>query len=251
MIDLLFTSDTHGYLPKIEKEFNLLGLCGDICPAHDHYVSYQREWLEKTFVPWVKALPFKDEYSKVIVVGGNHDFVFERCRPSFATHLNDISDGRLIVLRNEFYSFVCGPGKAIKVFATPYCKLFGNWAFMRSNDVLINKYGDIPEDLDLLMSHDSPKLNGLGFLYQEWHTDAGNPLLDNVIIEKKPKMFFSGHLHSGNHEVSTEGETTMANVAFVDERYIPTYPVLGVTYDPDERKVVTTEYIDTEAIDSE
>ena len=185
-----------------------------------------------------------------VLVGGNHDLVFESCSASFIRNLSNISDGRLVVLNNESYDFVYEPGRTIKVFGTPYCKMFGSWAFMKPNDILKNKYDEIPEGLDLLMSHDSPRLCGLGFLYQEWHTDAGNPLLDEAILEKKPRMFFSGHVHSGNHEVSTEGETTMANVALVDERYRPTYPVLGITYDPDERKVVDTEKVPVEVIES-
>ena len=41
MIKIQVTSDLHGYLPEITKEFDLLLICGDVCPAHDHYYAFQ------------------------------------------------------------------------------------------------------------------------------------------------------------------------------------------------------------------
>ena len=75
---VLVTSDTHGYLPEITKPFDLLLICGDVCPAHDHYFSYQKDWFNKVFVEWVKSLPFKNVWSQVVMTWGNHDQVGER-----------------------------------------------------------------------------------------------------------------------------------------------------------------------------
>ena len=73
MIKVIGISDLHGYLPPITEEFDLLLIGGDICPAHSHYYYFQRMWLATDFVKWVSELPYKDEWSKVIFIGGNHD----------------------------------------------------------------------------------------------------------------------------------------------------------------------------------
>lgn len=75
-LDVLVISDTHGYLPKIETPFDLLLICGDISPAHDHYYVYQINWFQHEFADWINTLPFKNEWSKVVLTGGNHDFFF-------------------------------------------------------------------------------------------------------------------------------------------------------------------------------
>ena len=35
------------------------------------------------------------------------------------------------ILIHEEYEYLSNEGKIYKVFGTPYCKIFGNWAFMR------------------------------------------------------------------------------------------------------------------------
>lgn len=72
MIKVIAFSDPHGQLPLITEPFDLMLIGGDICPAHDHFNWYQREWLSTTFVEWVLGLPFKDKSSRVVFIGGNH-----------------------------------------------------------------------------------------------------------------------------------------------------------------------------------
>ena len=43
MIDIVASSDFHGWLPEITRPFDLMLLAGDLEPAHDHYYEYQRE----------------------------------------------------------------------------------------------------------------------------------------------------------------------------------------------------------------
>ena len=194
---ILATSDTHGYLPEITEPFDLLLICGDVCPAHDHYFSYQKQWFEETFVPWVKALPFRDEWSRVVMTWGNHDFVGERLKEGDVTRLQGLADGRLVILKNKAYDFEYldeNEGiKTLKIFGTPYCKIFGSWAFMVSTEKLHEKYSQIPEGLDILISHDSPTINKLGLIQEGWNAgvEAGNTVLDQYIRSRKPKYFFS------------------------------------------------------------
>ncbi len=242
---VLVTSDTHGYLPEIIEPLDLLLICGDVCPAHDHYFSYQKSWFMTKFVDWVNSLPFADEWSRVVLTWGNHDYVGERLMDTDIEDISNLTNGRLIILKNETYHFVYkdedGKQQTLTIFGTPYCKIFGNWAFMVSDTKLHEKYSKIPEGVDILISHDSPTINRLGMIQEGWNAgvDAGNLILDQYIRSRKPKYFFSGHIHSGNHvfELVNVNETDpvdkedevfvkMANVSYINERYRPVYDVL-------------------------
>ena len=243
------TSDLHGYLPEIKEPFDLGLVCGDVCPAHDHYFKYQKEWFETVFVAWVNQLPYKNQCSKIVLVWGNHDFVGERLTKADIEALRLKTGGRLVILKNSKYEFEYVEGedetniKTVKIFGTPYCKIFGSWAFMVSNDKLEEKYSEIPEGTDILISHDSPTINNLGLIQEGWNegVDAGNIVLDKYIRERKPRYFFSGHIHRGNHNFEgvnvNEGVgdeeiiVKMANVSYVNERYNPVNDILWFDYE--------------------
>lgn len=232
MIKVLATSDLHGNLPKITTPFDLLLICGDICPAHSHYFSYQITWFQHDFADWINTLPFKDEWSKVVMVWGNHDFVGEQISQEHITCFNLTTNNRVVILNNEEYDYeyLSDEGlKTLKIFGTPFCKIFGNWAFMVNNETLEKYYSFIPDNCDIVISHDSPSINGIGTINNGWYKgyDAGNLPLTKIIKEKKPKYFFSGHIHSGNHEFENVDGTMMANVSYLDEEYKPNYEILS------------------------
>ena len=226
MVKTFITSDLHGNLPVITEEFDLLFLCGDVVPAHDHYYSFQKEWVENEFVEWINGLPFKNVWSKVVMTPGNHDIIFERWDENTYSHINSLTNGRLIILRNKEYIFdylnVDGIKKQLKIFGTPYCQIFGNWAFMRTNGALKKKFDEIPYNIDVLISHSSPDIEEYGCIHYQpnkIYKNAGCPILANAIKEKKPKYVFCGHIHSGNHELQVIDGTAIANVSCVDESY--------------------------------
>lgn len=235
LISIVATSDLHGYLPKVSEEFDIMFVCGDICPAHDHYYSFQIEYLKNEFVDYVNSLPFKNPWSKIVVVGGNHDFVFERLSEIDLTELSLKTGGRLVVLKNEHYNFEYltpeGEIKTLKIFGTPYCRIIGNWAFTLDNQSLAEKYSVCDEDVDIIISHDSPDLNDLGTIHQAYYTkNVGNAPLAECVLRCKPQYVFCGHIHSGNHRLELiEGTTTLAkNVSYVAESYYPYDEVVEV-----------------------
>ena len=105
MIKILATSDLHGILPNIKDEFDLLLICGDVCPAHDHYYAFQIEWLMVDFVEWINKLPFRNNDAKVVMTWGNHDFVGERITDQDKRKLETLTDNRLKILNFEEYVF--------------------------------------------------------------------------------------------------------------------------------------------------
>ena len=84
----------------------------------------------------------------------------------------------------------------------------------------------IPEDCDILLTHDAPDINNLGLILSGFNagTNAGNTVLAEAIKEKKPKYVFCGHIHSGNHVFQNVDGTWMTNVSYVSESYYPYYP---------------------------
>lgn len=222
----IIMSDLHGELPKIKESFDLLLICGDVCPVWNHLRTYQWEWLNNEFVDWVNLLPYKDDrFSQVVMIAGNHDFIFEglgkRKKEDWLKKMN----GKLVYLDNEEYTFTYfsnNPPQEYRIFGSPYCKVFGNWAFMRED--LDKYYSMIPEGLDFLITHDAADIDGLGMINDKpWKgVNAGNTVLAEYVKKVKPKFYFCGHIHSGRHEIEkTEEGVVNANVSIMDESYDP------------------------------
>ena len=126
---ILATSDFHGYLPFVKEPFDLLLICGDICPAYCHAASFQKDWINDEFVKWVNGLPFKTDDSKVILTPGNHDFYFERAQKNDLREIESATSNRLKILKHGEYDYdvIVSDGlDTIKIFGTPYCSIFGN-----------------------------------------------------------------------------------------------------------------------------
>lgn len=234
MIKVIGISDLHGYLPVITEDFDLLLIGGDICPAHSHYYWFQREWLSTEFAKWVMGLPFKDEASKVVFIGGNHDeYLDQEPNPNkgdFSSIYTDIikpCGGRLVYLEDDEYTFESQDGETLKIYGTPWCKIFGNWWFMRNDGLLEKTFDAIPEGLDILLTHDAPAIPPYGYITQgPWKgTDAGNKILAKYIKLKKPKYAWHGHIHSSPGEVQEIDGTKICCLSIMDENYDPVHPI--------------------------
>ena len=232
---ILATSDLHGQLPIITEPFDLLLICGDICPLKDQYYAAQDGWVKYQLPYWINDLPYKDEFSKVILIFGNHDFFGERATKDDFLEVEKNCNGRLKILRHEPYNYY-----GVEIFGTPYCSLFGNWAFMVNDDTLEKKFSQIPEGIDILISHDSPTTNKLGAILEgRWkNEDTGNKILAKHIERIKPKVFLSGHMHSGNHKFEKINDTWMANVSRVNERYEAVNPILSFELDEYTKEII-------------
>ena len=238
MIDIAVFSDPHGNLPPITEPFDLMLIGGDICPAHDHYYWYQRGWLSTEFVKWVRELPFKDKSSKVVFIGGNHDMYLDHepnpNKGDFSSIYTDIikpCGGRLVYLEDDEYVFKKeaegGKIESLKIYGTPWCKIFGEWWFMRPDDKLKIIYDAIPDDLDILLTHDAPDIQGCGKITMgPWAGEnAGNKVLADAVRKKEPKYCFFGHIHSASHTLTKvyRKNTHIRCVSLLDEDYYPLF----------------------------
>lgn len=221
-------SDLHGYLPLYPNEWwgdlqscEIICICGDIFPLYiQTNMTESKRWLLEKFKPWAADLPVE----KVLFIGGNHDFFCERCKKDlfhwFSKH------DKVTYLHNTGIDYISTQDtKTYSIFGSPYCHQFGSWAFMRDEETLVKKFSEIPENLDILITHDAPygtsDICFEGFARSIGH--IGCTELRDAIIEKKPSWCLHGHLHSSNHEIETLDFTKVINCSILDESYNLSY----------------------------
>lgn len=244
-------SDLHGFLEKPENmpEGDVLCICGDIVPLeYQNDMAESIAWFCLEFVPWTDSLSYK----KVIFIGGNHDYFLEKLHmKSYHDFVEDDKGGRFETLYRFDGSssrvlkkllpgnnkgkhklvYLCDNSVDVegkKFYGTPWIADLSKWAFYLPEDELIKRWGNIPNRLDVLMTHMPPRYHGVGEVIQRGKfnsgTDYGSESLAANIIARDIKFTISGHVHSGCHnpQETTEGHY-MANVSIKDEDYAPRY----------------------------
>lgn len=222
-------SDLHGELPYAKESSEITLICGDIVPLSiQRSISESKLWLKTEFAYWARNWPS----DKIFFIAGNHDFVFDgHMSYNDIMELSINSNNKLWYLQNNFVIYTNREGKDYTIFGTPYCHIFRKWAFMLPDEELAIKYADIPENVDILLSHDAADINNLGLVPPSiWHPDeslnVGNAVLAEAVKLKKPKYYFCGHIHDGNHKVETIDNTLMANVSLLNDSYQISYEPL-------------------------
>jgi len=221
-------SDLHGYLPKDLPESDLLLIAGDIMPLRfQSNMARSKEWLEKEFKQWCKD----QETYEIVLVGGNHDFYFEREPIDTKVIFNDYGPW-FHYLHNET-EIINIEGEQIKIFGTPYCHQFGDWAFMDEDDKLREYFAECPDEVDIILSHDAPYGITDVCLEKLAHISEGH--IGNIPLRKRINMvnfkyLIHGHLHSSDHALTEFKGGLVANVSLLGERYTPNYPPLLFDY---------------------
>ena len=217
-------SDLHGNLIQCPstywkglEECEILFICGDILPLQIQYNMKESEnWLISEFKLWAQDLPVE----KVYFIAGNHDAWFER--NELAARAIFSKADKVTYLKNEFVDHISmQDSKTYRIFGTPYCHIFGQWPFMRSEETLAKNFSLMPEGVDILFSHDSP-YGTSNICLEGWAADnqhKGCSALRDTIVERMPKYCFHGHLHSSNHNEEMLNDTKVYNTSIVDESY--------------------------------
>ena len=134
-------------------------------------------------------------------------------------------------LQDNHLSFGPDMETLVKIYGSPWQPEFHNWAFnLPKNGLeLEQKWNDIPEDTDILITH------GPAFGYCDkvigQYENLGCQLLTNRIKRIKPKIHVCGHIHSG-HGYVFDGDTHFINASVLDEQYQYTQKPLTVEWDP-------------------
>jgi len=215
-------SDLHGYLPEITEPADIMLLAGDVIPLKIQFNKpASKTWLETEFAYWIKGLPV----DKVYMVAGNHDAYFEGINQMQLAAFKQACDFKLIYLKNDWIIHR-HEGYSIKIFGTPYCHIFGNWPFMRTDEYMEEKFKAIPDEVDIIISHDPPY--GICQVDQileitRWSNESlrhcGNPPLAKRLSEIKCSLLVCGHIHSGDHDPFDYNGCIIANVSALNENY--------------------------------
>ena len=214
-------SDMHGILDFDIKECDILCICGDILPLKvQSYHDGSVKWLVKEFIPWCEKQPC----DKVFFIAGNHDWVFMNHPDEMEELFKDHK--KIFYLYDSMMEYVNKDFETIRIYGTPWCHQFYNWAFMTSDVNLEKIFNKIPYKIDILITHDCPHGTSDVILQDvPWRTDnhIGCIPLGDAVDRAKPRYQFCGHLHSCTHEPQERGETIVTNVSVVDERYDRVY----------------------------
>lgn len=193
---ILAISDMHGYLPEI-PECDLLIIAGDICPDMSNIghsaLNKQWFWMTAEFTDWYESLKAK----KIVATWGNHDFVGE-----------EHPDPRVTV--DELVEY-----EGLKIWLTPWVTNLPRWAFNKDESGLVAIYEQIPEGIDILVTHAPPY--GYGDIVPGWG-HVGGVELGRTVERVKPKAVICGHIHPayGKYDMNS---IPVYNVACVDDNY--------------------------------
>ena len=211
-------SDVHGQFDGLNiKECDVLFICGDIVPLRmQRNIPQSFSWFKKTFVPWCLDQPVDQIY----MVWGNHDFVGEKIGQECKEFLQGTN---ITILDNEQAEYLDEEGKIWTIWGSPLCHIFGNWAFMYSDDFEREKFSLMPNKFDFLITHDAAFERSdqcLGFMSpSERELHRGNIALKEILEGKRPENHFFGHLHTCNHELKEYKGTMTACVSLLNEQY--------------------------------
>ena len=209
-------SDMHGILDFNVEKSDILFICGDIVPLKiQGYSKESKRWFKNTFIPWCKNQPVNDIY----LVGGNHDWWIYRHPEQVKECCKELPN--LHYLLDEEAVYMDEDGTAYKIYGTPWCHQFGDWAFMGySDNALAQKFMNMGDDIDFLITHDAPYgVSDICDSFWNRGEHIGSHGLAYAIAQRQPKYNFHGHLHSSNHGCEMLENTQVYNVSMIDEQY--------------------------------
>jgi Icc-related predicted phosphoesterase len=210
---ILALSDTHSKHRKVEIDstgIDVLLHCGDITAQGEIHVL-------KDFANWLKDLPIPHKN----VICGNHELGYEfgYKRPEM---LKIFEDAGINYLENSEIVI-----DGIKFYGSPVTPFFHDWEWNYQRGEQIKKFWDkIPDDTNVLMTHGPPY--GIVDLVEDDIFNKGRDLhqgceelAKRVKQLKKLKLSCHGHLHHSASKIEVINGTTFANVAIMNDRYLP------------------------------
>ena len=207
------TSDTH--FPFSAHKFpegDVLLHAGDLM-----YTGLPDEWYER--VDSLRDLPYKTK----LFVPGNHDYHMEHYEGLARAELRRLAGVRTIGTHPDFARTKIGD---IQILGIPYVTGLNGWAFCRDEDWLFDYLQSLDFDnnyCDVVVSH-APMYRMLDIVnpYDEHFNfeHVGGLALNRWYhsLEKKPKVWVSGHIHESYGLKQTE-DTLFLNVAMCDRMY--------------------------------
>ena len=167
---LVLGSDLHGYLPKKIPEGDVMILAGDILPDDDVHL-----FVHNQLNPWLKDVPV----GSIILTWGNHDWYA----------FNDL----VCVYYATVLIEECVVINGVKIYGSPWSLPFNRWAWMAPEKTLKKIYKEIPDDVDVIVSHTPP----YGFCDEanDGSLCGSRSLLKRMESLPNLKLVVCGHIH--------------------------------------------------------
>lgn len=221
---ITFISDTHNKHMSLDR--HLPG--GDLIVHAGDISSMGSEYEIEDFCEWFNSL---SEYTAAVFIAGNHDWGFQK-DPQMAAQIVN-SHKHINYLQDSSLHFGVDTETLVHVYGTPWQPEFHNWAFNlpKAGWELEQKWNDIPEDVDILVTHGPAQgyLDKSGPPYNQ--PLLGCELLTKRIKQIKPKIHVCGHIHGG-YGYQFDGDTHFINAAVLNEQYLFTNKPIIVDWDP-------------------
>lgn len=206
-------SDTHQAYLKDLPDGDILIHSGDFSLLPKN-VSSNRQLMISELTDlrdWFNSI--KHKYKHMILVPGNHDWIFEVDYQFASDFLANV-----IVLNDRSIEI-----DGIKIWGSPINLEYRDWAFNRApGEDILKHWNAIPTDTDILITHGPP----LGVLDQAFPEKDSPSLGDidllNTVDKLSLKAHIFGHIH-GSHGTLERNGTLYVNASIMDESYKPTF----------------------------
>ncbi len=197
----------HGDFPTLDGG-DLLIVTGDLTYSDtldQHYDAWE----------WLHAQPYK----KVVLVAGNHDGVLQ-------THPNFYRKAmpKVQYLQDSGIEF-----EGLRIWGSPWTHVFHGqnprcMAFALRDDLLHDKFNEIPLNADILVTH-GPPLFHLSAIERhikgiESREECGSYALNEAVKRIKPKLHVFSHIHEAYGEEKTK-RTHFVNCSRMNGDYEP------------------------------
>ncbi|OQS05362.1 calcineurin-like phosphoesterase [Thraustotheca clavata] len=214
-------SDTHGLHDNMDilPEGDILLHAGDFTDTgdRDEVVAFN-EFLKK------------QPHRYKVVIGGNHESTFDKAY--YPTHWQryghaveyDVDEVRSLLTSALYLEDELVLIEGYRIYGTPWQPEFCDWAFNlpRGSLELRSKWTNIPDDVDILLTHTPPL--GRGDFVGISHVGDVD-LLEQVQNRIKPAYHLFGHVHEG-YGMSCDGTTVFINASNCNEDYKATNPIV-------------------------
>ena len=219
---ILAISDLHTTglkgLDRYVRDCALVLVAGDFTEhGRTRGVEQSVRWVLDVFCPWCASFPDV----RFCVVPGEQDLFAERRADEIRWPDNVIY---LDPLAADPAARTCEAAglKIYGVARTPYQK---GGAFAGASEALARAFAEIPEGMDILISHAPPLIDGYNLDADgRCRRHRGSPELTEAIRRARPRLVVCGHVHGGDHRRAVlECGTVVVNVSRVlDDRGLVT-----------------------------
>ncbi|KAI6229779.1 UPF0046 protein C25E10.12 [Aphelenchoides fujianensis] len=215
-------SDTHGKLGEMVGEIP----DGDVLIHAGDFTNYGDVMEVIDFNAAMGTLPHKVK----LVIAGNHELGFEDGEEMTVQQLAGLNmlgiNKGYELLTNCVY--LCDRQIEVfglKVYGSPWHPMPGYSFYRARGAALLQKWNNIPNKLDVLITHTPPLGHGD---YNKWTKCDGvlagcAELLNTVEYRVKPKYHVFGHIHD-RHGATTNGKTKFVNASICDHKLNTIYP---------------------------